>query len=63
MPVSQARHAAARLPRGQLAVIPDCGHQPQVECPRQFLAAVGEFLDAARGGTPRRAPRVREEPA
>ena len=49
-PKSQARDAVAHLPEGSLAVIPDCGHMPHVECPDQFLAALGEFL----GG---RAPR------
>ncbi len=49
-PESQAREAVAHLPEGSLAVIPDCGHMPHVECPDRFLAALGEFL----GG---RAPR------
>ncbi|MDQ5818677.1 MAG: alpha/beta fold hydrolase [Actinomycetota bacterium] len=49
-PESQARDAVAHLPEGSLAVIPDCGHMPHVECPDRFLAALGEFL----GG---RAPR------
>jgi 4,5:9,10-diseco-3-hydroxy-5,9,17-trioxoandrosta-1(10),2-diene-4-oate hydrolase len=63
VPVSQAREAVARLAQGQLVVIPDCGHQPQVECPRHFAEAVDGFLVAARGPGPRRAPRVREEPS
>lgn len=46
-PVAQGRAAALRLPRGQLAVIPDCGHLPQVERPDQFLEAVGTFLGKA----------------
>src|SRR3712207_2241119 len=43
-PESQAREAVARLPEGSLALIPDCGHMPHVECPDRFLAALGEFI-------------------
>jgi len=43
-PESQARGAVARLQEGSLALIPDCGHMPHVECPDRFLAAVDEFL-------------------
>ena len=43
-PESQAREAVARLPEGSLALIPDCGHMPHVECPERFLAALGEFI-------------------
>jgi pimeloyl-ACP methyl ester carboxylesterase len=43
-PESQAKDAAARLRRGSLAVIPDCGHMPHVECPDRFLGALDGFL-------------------
>jgi pimeloyl-ACP methyl ester carboxylesterase len=43
-PESQAKDAAARLRRGSLAVIPDCGHLPHVECPDRFVAALDQFL-------------------
>jgi pimeloyl-ACP methyl ester carboxylesterase len=43
-PECQARDAVAHLPEGSLAVIPECGHMPHVECPDHFLAALGEFL-------------------
>ena len=43
-PESQAREAAARLRKGSLAVIPDCGHMPHVECPDRFLGALDGFL-------------------
>jgi pimeloyl-ACP methyl ester carboxylesterase len=43
-PESQAREAVARLREGSLALIPDCGHMPHVECPDRFLAALDEFL-------------------
>ena len=47
-PESQARNAAARLRKGSLAVIPDCGHMPHVECPDRFLTALGKFLTYTR---------------
>ncbi len=43
-PESQAREAVARLPEGSLALIPDCGHMPHVECPERFLAVLGGFI-------------------
>jgi pimeloyl-ACP methyl ester carboxylesterase len=43
-PESQARDAAARLHEGSLAVIPDCGHMPHVECPDLFVATLDEFF-------------------
>lgn len=43
-PVRQAREAAGRLEGGELAILPDCGHLPHVECPDRFAAALGAFL-------------------
>ena len=43
-PKAHAREAAARLPEGSLAVIPDCGHMPHVECPKRFLASLDGFV-------------------
>jgi pimeloyl-ACP methyl ester carboxylesterase len=43
-PHSQARDAVSRLPNGSLALIPDCGHMPHVECPDRFVAALDEFF-------------------
>ena len=49
-PEVQARDAVAHLPEGSLALIPDCGHMPHVECPDRFLAALDGFIDGrARG--------------
>jgi 2-hydroxy-6-oxonona-2,4-dienedioate hydrolase len=45
VPLAQARDAVGRLRRGHLAVIPDCGHVPQIERPELFLQALGSFLD------------------
>ena len=43
-PESQAREAVARLREGSLALIPNCGHMPHVECPDHFLEALDGFL-------------------
>jgi 4,5:9,10-diseco-3-hydroxy-5,9,17-trioxoandrosta-1(10),2-diene-4-oate hydrolase len=43
-PESHAREAVAQLPEGSLALIPECGHMPHVECPDRFLAALDGFL-------------------
>jgi len=43
-PESQARVAVSRLQEGTLALIPNCGHMPHVECPDRFVATIGEFL-------------------
>jgi pimeloyl-ACP methyl ester carboxylesterase len=43
-PESQARGAVGRLRDGSLAIIPDCGHMPHVECPDRFVGAVDGFL-------------------
>jgi pimeloyl-ACP methyl ester carboxylesterase len=38
------RPALARLPKGSLEIIPDCGHLPHVEWPDRFVKALGGFL-------------------
>jgi pimeloyl-ACP methyl ester carboxylesterase len=43
-PRSQAKRAVARLREGSLALIPNCGHMPHVECPDRFLAVLDGFL-------------------
>ena len=43
-PKSQAREAVSHLREGSLALIPDCGHMPHLECPDRFLAALDEFI-------------------
>jgi 4,5:9,10-diseco-3-hydroxy-5,9,17-trioxoandrosta-1(10),2-diene-4-oate hydrolase len=37
LPVSQAQPALARLQKGSLEIIPDCGHLPHVEWPVQLV--------------------------
>ena len=44
LPASQARPALARLQKGSLEIIPDCGHLPHVEWPDRFVGALGGFL-------------------
>ncbi len=43
-PAYHARAALCRLRQGRLAIIPDCGHLPQVERPDLFAEALGRFL-------------------
>jgi len=45
LPVHHARDAAARLERGRLAIIPDCGHAAWLERPGRFAEILGGFLD------------------
>jgi len=44
LPVFQAEKALERLPQGKLVVLPGCGHAPQLDCPKAFLAALEQFL-------------------
>ena len=44
IPVAHAHEAKRRVRYGQLVIIPDCGHMPQVERPGMFLAALDPFL-------------------
>jgi pimeloyl-ACP methyl ester carboxylesterase len=45
VPVAQARRAAARLPDATLAVLPGCGHLPQVQDPAAFSRELLAFLE------------------
>jgi 4,5:9,10-diseco-3-hydroxy-5,9,17-trioxoandrosta-1(10),2-diene-4-oate hydrolase len=40
----QAKRSVVRLRDVSLALIPDCGHMPHVECPDRFLGVLDEFL-------------------
>jgi 2-hydroxy-6-oxonona-2,4-dienedioate hydrolase len=44
LPAHQAHRAAARLKRGSLSLIPDCGHLPHVERPERFVKHLVDFL-------------------
>jgi pimeloyl-ACP methyl ester carboxylesterase len=43
LPVGQAQAAVNLLPRGRLAVLPDCGHLPHVENPVRFAAVLAAW--------------------
>jgi pimeloyl-ACP methyl ester carboxylesterase len=44
--LEQGRAYAAGIPGAKLVIVPDCGHGPAIEKPREFLAAVIPFIDA-----------------
>ena len=44
VPTAQSVRLAGELPQAELAIIPDCGHLPQEECPEAFLQEVNRFL-------------------
>ncbi len=44
VPRAQSERLARELPNAQLAVITNCGHVPQEECPAEFLKAANGFL-------------------
>jgi pimeloyl-ACP methyl ester carboxylesterase len=44
VPTEESLRLADELPGAELAVLPDCGHLPQEECPEAFLEAVLDFL-------------------
>lgn len=44
VPTELSVRLAAELPNAELAVIPDCGHVAQEECPEDFLEAAVGFL-------------------
>ncbi len=44
IPVTHAHEAARRVRLARLAIIPDCGHMPQVERPGLFLEALDPYL-------------------
>ncbi|NLE77345.1 MAG: alpha/beta hydrolase [Chloroflexi bacterium] len=47
VPTEQSIRLAGELPNARLAVLPDCGHVPQEECPGPFLEALSQFLGDA----------------
>jgi len=44
IPLSFAERFHKEIAGSQLRVIDSCGHMPQVECPKEFVTAVREFL-------------------
>jgi pimeloyl-ACP methyl ester carboxylesterase len=47
VPAHQARQASARLTRGQLVLLPNCGHVPQLEQPNRVEEVLSQFLKNA----------------
>jgi pimeloyl-ACP methyl ester carboxylesterase len=46
VPLEQGRAYAAGIRGAKLVVVPECGHGPAIEKPREFLDAVIPFIDA-----------------
>jgi pimeloyl-ACP methyl ester carboxylesterase len=44
VPTDEAIRLAAELPNAELAIIENCGHVPQEECPIEFMQAMDEFI-------------------
>lgn len=44
VPTEQSIRLSRELSHATLAIIPNCGHVPQEECPAEFLQAVKDFL-------------------
>lgn len=44
VPLADGKDYAAKIPGAKLVIIPDCGHAPSLEKPKEFLDAVEEFL-------------------
>ena len=44
--IADTRRVAQALPQATLAVLPDCGHAPQEECPAAFMGAVSPWVRA-----------------
>ena len=45
IPQAHARDAARRAPEAQVAILPQCGHWPQIEKSQEFNSLVREFLE------------------
>ncbi|MFW5713338.1 MAG: alpha/beta fold hydrolase [Brevefilum sp.] len=46
VPVEDSLRLAEAIPGAELAVLEDCGHLPQEECPQAFLQAVEQFINS-----------------
>ena len=50
-PPPMSHELAAGLPQARLLVIPGCAHVPQLQAPKSFLAAIGDFLSVPASAT------------
>ncbi len=44
IPLADGQDYAAKIPNAKLVIVPDCGHAPSLEKPKEFVAAVETFL-------------------
>ncbi len=44
VPLADGRDYAAKIPNAKLVIIPECGHGPAIEKPKEFMAAMDAFL-------------------
>jgi pimeloyl-ACP methyl ester carboxylesterase len=46
VPTEDSIRLARELPNAELAIMANCGHVPNEECPDQFIRATAEYLDS-----------------
>jgi pimeloyl-ACP methyl ester carboxylesterase len=46
IPTEYSVQAAQEIPGSGLAILPNCGHVPQEECPQAFMEAVQKFMES-----------------
>jgi pimeloyl-ACP methyl ester carboxylesterase len=44
VPLDDGKDFAAKIPNAKLVIVPQCGHAPSIEKPKEFLTAVEPFL-------------------
>ncbi len=44
IPISIGKKLSESLPNAKLAIVPNCGHMPQEECPKETIEIVSSFL-------------------
>jgi pimeloyl-ACP methyl ester carboxylesterase len=49
VPLEVGRKLAGNIPNSKLVIVPNCGHVPQEECPRQTIEAIESFLSYPTG--------------
>ena len=48
VPTGQSIQLSREIPGSELAVLKDCGHVPQEECPDQFMTSIQAFLEGVK---------------
>ena len=48
VPTDQSMQLSREIPGAELAVLKDCGHVPQEECPDQFMTSMQAFLEGVK---------------